>query len=51
MQAPMSRARYRQEHRKMRFEEAYQGWTCGHLTQAEVVKVDVANGCSIKLPV
>ena len=33
--APMSRTRYMQEHRKMRFEEAYQGWTGGRLTQAE----------------
>jgi len=32
--APMSRSRYMQEHRKMRFEEAYQGWTGGRLTQA-----------------
>jgi hypothetical protein len=31
----MSRARYQQESRKMRFEEAYQGWTGGHLTQGE----------------
>jgi len=35
MQAPISRARYTQENRKMRFEEAYQGWTRGRLTQAE----------------
>jgi len=35
MQAPISRARYMQENRKMRFEEAYQGWTRGRLTQAE----------------
>lgn len=35
MNAPMSRARYVQEHRAMRFEEAYQGWTGGRLTQAE----------------
>jgi Winged helix-turn helix len=35
MQAPMSRARYQQENRKMRFQEAYQGWTGGRLTQAE----------------
>ncbi len=33
--APMSRSRYVQEHRAMRFEEAYQGWTGGRLTQAE----------------
>lgn len=33
--APMSRARYMQENRKMRFEEAYEGWTGGRLTQAE----------------
>lgn len=35
MQAPISRARYVQENRNMRFEEAYQGWTIGRLTQAE----------------
>ena len=35
MQAPISRARYMQENRNMRFEEAYQGWTGGRLTQAE----------------
>jgi hypothetical protein len=35
MHAPMSRARYMQENRKMRFEEAYQGWSGGRLTQAE----------------
>jgi len=33
--AAMSRARYVQENRKMRFEEAYEGWTEGRLTQAE----------------
>ena len=33
--APMSRARYMQENRKMRFEEAYEGWSEGRLTQAE----------------
>ena len=33
--ARMSRTRYMQEHRKMRFEEAFQGWTSGQLTQAE----------------
>lgn len=35
MHAPMSRTRYMQENRMMRFEEAYQGWTGGRLTQAE----------------
>lgn len=35
MHAPMSRARYVQENRKMRFEEAYQGWSGGRLTQVE----------------
>jgi transposase len=35
MHAPMSRTRYVQENRKMRFEEAFQGWTGGSLTQAE----------------
>jgi hypothetical protein len=33
--APMSRTRYMQEHRKMRFEQAYEGWTGGRLTQCE----------------
>ena len=32
---PMSRARYMQENRMMRFEQAYEGWTSGRLTQAE----------------
>lgn len=39
MHAPMSRTRYVQENRKMRFEEAYQGWTGGSLTQAEAAMV------------
>jgi hypothetical protein len=33
--ALMSRARYVQENRKMRFEEAYEGWSLGRLIQAE----------------
>jgi hypothetical protein len=33
--APISRARYVQENRKMRFQEAYEGWSEGRLTQAE----------------
>lgn len=33
--APMSRVRYVQENRKMRFKEALDGWTQGRLTQAE----------------
>ena len=33
--APMSRTRYLQENRKMRFEEAYQGWTEGRLSQGD----------------
>ena len=33
--APMSRARYMQENRKMRFEEAFEGWSQGRLTQGE----------------
>ena len=33
--APISRARYMQENRKMRFQEAYDGWSEGRLTQAE----------------
>ena len=33
--APISRSRYMQENRKMRFTEAYDGWSEGRLTQAE----------------
>jgi hypothetical protein len=33
--APISRTRYVQENRKMRFQEAYEGWSEGRLTQAE----------------
>ena len=33
--APISRTRYVQENRMMRFEEAYEGWSQGRLTQAE----------------
>ena len=33
---PISRARYMQENRKMRFTEAYESWGQGRLTQAEV---------------
>ena len=35
--APTSRARYRQENRKTRFEEAYESWTTGRLTQAALL--------------
>ena len=33
--APISRTRFVQENRKMRFQEAYEGWSEGRLTQAE----------------
>ena len=33
--APISRTRYMQENRKMRFQEAYEGWNDGRLNQAE----------------
>ena len=33
--APMSRTRFMQENRKMRFQEAFEGWTQGRLSQAE----------------
>ena len=33
--APMSRTRYLQENRKMRFQEAYEGWSDGRLNQAD----------------
>jgi hypothetical protein len=39
MQAPISRARYMQENRKMRFEEAYEGWSQGRLRQAEAALI------------
>ncbi len=39
MQAPMSRTRCVQENRKMRFEEVFEGWTSGRLTQAEAATV------------
>jgi hypothetical protein len=32
---PISRARYVQENRKMRFQEAYEGWNEGRQTQTE----------------
>ncbi len=37
--ASMSRARYVQETRKMRFEEAYEGWREGRLSQAEAAVI------------
>ena len=37
--APISRARYVQENRKMRFQEAYDGWNEGRLTQAEAAQI------------
>ena len=37
--APISRARYVQENRKMRFQEAYEGWSDGRLTQAEEAQI------------
>ena len=37
--APTSRARYVQENRKMRFQEAYDGRSEGRLTQAEAAVI------------
>ena len=37
--APISRARYVQENRKMRFQEAYDGWSEGRLSQAEAALI------------
>lgn len=37
--APVSRTRYMQENRKMRFQEAYEGWSEGCLTQAEAALI------------
>ena len=36
---PISRARYVQENRKMRFQEASEGWSEGRLTQAEAAQI------------
>ena len=36
---PISRARYVQENRKMRFQEAYEGWNEGRLSQAEAAQL------------
>jgi hypothetical protein len=35
---PISRARYVLENRKMRFQEAYDGWSEGRLTPAEAAQ-------------
>lgn len=37
--APISRTRYMQENRKMRFEQAYAGWNEGRLTQSEAAEL------------
>ena len=37
--APISRTRYMQENRKMRFEQAYVGWNEGRLTQIEAAEL------------
>jgi transposase len=37
--APISRTRYMQENRKMRFEQAYVGWSEGRLTQSEAAEL------------
>lgn len=37
--APISRTRYMQENRKMRFEQAYIGWNEGRLTQSEAAEL------------
>jgi transposase len=37
--APISRTRYMQENRKMRFEHAYVGWSEGRLTQSEAAEL------------
>ena len=37
--APISRARYMQENRKMRFEEVYEGWQEKRLTQEEAAQI------------
>lgn len=37
--APISRSRYMQENRKMRFQEAYDGWSEGRLSQAEAAHI------------
>ncbi len=37
--APISRTRYVQENRKMRFLDVYDGWNEGRLTQAEAAQI------------
>ena len=37
--APISRTRYMQENRKMRFEQAYVGWNEGRLNQSEAAEL------------
>ena len=39
METPLSRARWLQETRKMRFEAAYTGWQEGHLTQEDAARL------------
>jgi hypothetical protein len=53
--APISRARYVQENRKMRFLEAYDGWNEGRLTPGRgganfgAVRTQLSQGASIPL--
>jgi len=39
METSLSRGRWLQETRKMRFEVAYTGWLAGQLTQAEAARL------------
>ena len=54
--APISRTRFVQENRKMRFQEAYEGWSEGRLTQVGRalkqlgIEHIAAFGCQRKLP-
>ena len=46
--APISRVRYVQENRKMRFLDVYDGWNEGRLTQAEAAQISGQCECSFR---
>jgi hypothetical protein len=45
--APISRARYMQENRKMRFQEAFDGWNQGRLTQGAAAMRHLIEGADV----
>ena len=44
--APISRARYMQENRKMRFQEAFGGWNLAHFHSKYKAEFKVARSCN-----